>query len=99
MDKKHSKETDRFFEAILSLKNADECYRFFADVCTVKELRDMSQRLHVAEMLDGGSNYAEITQETGSSTTTISRVSRCLSYGTDGYRLVIDRMNKEDGDE
>ena len=99
MGKPHTTETDRFFDAILLLRTKEDCHRFFTDICTIKEIRDMSQRLHVAEMLDNGSNYIEIQSETGSSTTTISRVSKCLSYGMDGYRLIIDRLKEQDAKE
>lgn len=90
----HSKSTDRLFEAILSLKNADECYSFFEDICTVNELRDMSQRLDTAFLIDEGISYQKISEQIGVSTATISRVSRCLNYGAGGYRTVIDRMKE-----
>ena len=83
------------FEAVLSLRDAEECRGFFQDVCTVKELIEMSQRLKVAKLLDGGANYTAINRETGVSTATISRVSRCLDYGSGGYKTVIGRLKKE----
>ena len=91
MDKLRNKLTDSLFEAILSLDSVDECYAFFSDLCTVAELQEMSRRLEAAKMLDSGNIYAEVSGATGLSTATISRVSRCLKYGNDGYRLIIDR--------
>lgn len=90
-------EHDRLFEAILTLQTIDECYRFFEDVCTIKELQSIAQRLEVACLLDAGSNYQEINRQTGASTATICRVGKCLNYGVGGYRTVIDRM-QEKGD-
>lgn len=92
----HTNELDTLFQAILSLDSAEECYLFFEDICTVKELTDMSQRLKAAQMLRSGSNYIEIGKETGMSTATISRVSRCLEYGEGGYKMIIDRLEGED---
>ena len=93
----HNPDVDALFDAILSLKDRDECYAFFEDACTIKEILDISQRLRAAEMLASGANYADISRETGMSTATISRVSKCLNYGAGGYRRTIDRM-KEEGD-
>jgi len=84
---------DRLFEAILTLKNIDECYRFFEDICTVAELRSLAQRLEVAKMLEANRTYGEIAGKTGASTATISRVKRCLNYGADGYKLVLSRLS------
>ncbi len=89
----HSKSIDRLFEVILSLENQEDCYRFFEDVCTIKELTDMAQRLDAAFLLDEGANYQTVSQEIGLSTATISRVSKCLKYGT-GYRQAIDRAKE-----
>ena len=89
----HSKSIDRLFEVILSLENIEDCYRFFEDVCTIKELTDMAQRLDAAFLLDEGANYQTVSQEIGLSTATISRVSKCLKYGT-GYRQAIDRAKE-----
>ena len=86
--------TDQLFRAILSLKTEEECYQFFEDVCTVSELKAMAQRLEVARMLDEGSIYDEIVEKTGASTATISRVKRCLVYGADGYRNVLNNFKK-----
>ncbi len=88
----HSKETDKLFEAILKLENIDECYKFFEDICTVKELLDISQRMEVAAMLRKGKSYQEVSKETGASTATISRVNKCLLYGSGGYSLILDKM-------
>ena len=86
--------TDQLFKAMLSLKNEEECYQFFEDVCTVSEIKAMAQRLEVARMLDEGSIYDEIVEKTGASTATISRVKRCLVYGADGYRNVLNSFKK-----
>ncbi len=95
MKKYHTKELDELFEAILALETREECYLFFEDVCTIKELRDLSQRLKTAKMLADGANYAEIGKVTGMSTATISRVSKCLEYGGGGYRTIIDRLKEQ----
>ncbi len=84
---------DNLFRAILELKTVDECYSFFEDLCTISELKSMSQRMEVALMLRGKRVYTEIAEKTGASTATISRVNRCINYGKDGYNLVIDRLN------
>lgn len=83
---------DRLFEAVLMLKNTDECYQFFEDVCTVAELKSLAQRLEVAKMLGENRTYGEIAARTGASTATISRVKRALNYGADGYKLVLGRL-------
>ena len=82
---------DERFQGILSLSSVEECYNFFEDLCTITELRAMAQRFQVAKMLDEGQIYSDIVKETGASTATISRVNKCLIYGTDGYRMVLDR--------
>lgn len=87
--------TDKLFEAILLLKNTDECYNFFEDICTISEIKALAQRLEVAKMLKTGKTYTEISDKTGASTATISRVNRCLNYGADGYRMILDRLNKD----
>lgn len=87
----HSLETDNLFKAILKLENVDECYKFFEDICTVKELLDISQRLQVARMLKSGKSYQEVSKETGASTATISRVNKCLLYGSGGYSLILEK--------
>lgn len=88
-----SKSIDRLFETIISLETVEDCYSFFEDVCTIKELTDMAQRLDAAFLLDEGANYQTISQEIGLSTATISRVSKCLKYGT-GYRQAIDKTKE-----
>ena len=87
----HNPDVDALFDAILSLKDRDECYAFFEDASTIKEILDISQRLKAAGMLSAGANYADISRETGMSTATISRVSKCLEYGAGGYRTVLER--------
>lgn len=83
------KKFDGLFDAILKLKSTDECRRFFEDVCTIKELEDISQRLEVAKLLSEGNNYQEVSKATGASTATISRVNKCLQYGKNGYQIVL----------
>lgn len=85
--------TDQLFDAMLHLSSRDECYEFFEDLCTINELRDMSQRLEVARMLRDGEKYDKIEKLTGASTATISRVKRCLKFGADGYKNVLDKMD------
>ena len=97
--KLHDENVDFLFDAILALENREECYRFFEDLCTVPELKAMSQRIAVAKMLSKRQVYSEIVAQTGASTATISRVNRSLNYGSDGYTLIFDRLwtkeNKE----
>ena len=83
---------DYLFAAILSLKNEDECYSFFEDLCTVSEIKEMSKRLLAARLLSDNCIYSDIAKKTGLSTATISRVNRCLKYGNDGYQTVLDRV-------
>jgi len=83
---------DRLFQAILSLRDVDECYRFFEDLCTIREVRAMAQRFEVARMLAQGYTYDAIVEATGMSTATISRIRRFLDYGADGYRLALERL-------
>ncbi len=90
----HSKQLDRFFDGVLSLKSIEECYDFFEDVCTMNELTAISQRFAVAGMLKEGHTYSDITEVTGASTATIGRVSRTLNYGNDGYELVLGRLKE-----
>ena len=87
---------DFLFEAILNLETMEECYDFFEDLCTVTEIKSISQRIVVAKMLRDKKVYNEIVSETGASTATISRVNRSLNYGCDGYELIFERMKKED---
>ena len=90
----HSQSVDKLFEAILNLESVDDCYAFFEDICTIKEIQDMSQRLEVAIMLRNGLNYQDMSAQTGVSTATISRVSKCLNYGSGGYNAAIDKLEK-----
>ena len=91
-----SKELDLFFQAILELKDIEECYKFFEDVATINEVKALAQRLYVARLLNDKKTYSEIAKITGASTATISRVNRCLNYGSDGYNLVLERMKNTD---
>jgi TrpR-related protein YerC/YecD len=90
MEKFDIKSFDGLFDAVLKLKTNEDCQKFFEDVCTIKELQDISQRLEVAALLKAGNNYQEVSKKTGASTATISRVNKCLNYGTGGYNLVLD---------
>ncbi len=87
--------TELLVKALLSLKNEDETYRFLDDLCTIAEIKALSQRMHVAKLLDKDTTYSLIARESGASTATISRVKRCLNYGAGGYRIVLDKLNKE----
>ncbi len=91
----YNKNTDDLCKAILSLQTKEECYAFLEDICTIKEVQDISQRLAVAQMLSQGISYTTICRETGASTATISRVSRSYEYGAGGYKNVIARLGKE----
>ena len=92
MDKLRNPETDLLFEGILTLQTVEECYRFFTDICTIKELQAMTQRLQVAKQLYEGRNYNEVCRDTGVSSATICRVNKCLNYGDGGYKTVLDRL-------
>ena len=89
------KNLDDLFEAVLCLETVDECYNFFEDLCTILELKALSQRLQVAKMLSEHKVYSDIVSETGASTATISRVNRSLNYGSDGYSVVFNRMKNK----
>ena len=91
-----TEEVDHLFEAILCLKNKEECYTFFEDVCTINELLSLSQRFEVAKMLTDKRTYLDISEKTGASTATISRVNRSLNYGNDGYEMVFSRMKEKE---
>lgn len=95
IDKLRGKSLDQLFNSILSLKDLEECYRFFDDLCTINEIQSLSQRLEVARMLREGNTYHKIETETGASTTTISRVKRCLNYGNDAYTMALDRVAEQ----
>ena len=92
MQKEMPDQTALLFEAILSLRDQEECHAFFQDLCTVSELRAMAQRLEVAQLLDEGLIYNDILQRTGASSATISRVNRALQYGADGYKTILPRL-------
>jgi TrpR-related protein YerC/YecD len=95
IDKLRGRQVDQLFKAILSLRDLEECYRFFDDLCTVNEIQSLAQRLEVARMLREGYTYHKIETETGASTATISRVKRCLNYGNDAYAMALDRIKEE----
>ena len=94
-DKIRDEQTDNLFRAVLSLNNMDECYAFFEDLCTVSELREMAKRLTAARMLNNNYIYSDISDKTGLSTATISRVNRCLKYGNDGYAEILRRLDRK----
>ncbi len=85
--------TEQFFKSVIRLGSVEECMNFFEDICTIKEIQDMSQRLQVAILLNKGKSYQEILSETGVSTATISRVNKCLNYGSGGYRKAIQKID------
>ncbi|HIY11705.1 MAG TPA: TrpR-related protein YerC/YecD [Candidatus Anaerofilum excrementigallinarum] len=95
MDKKMPPETRRLFQALLSLQNEEECEAFLRDLCTMKELADMAQRLEAAEMLLQGNTYEQIVKSVRISTATISRINQCIQYGSGGYRTVVSRLQKD----
>ena len=88
----HTETVDQLFRAILSLETKEECYAFFEDICTINEILSLSQRFEVARMLREGYTYLDISEKTGASTATISRVNRSLTYGNDGHDIVFDRI-------
>lgn len=90
-----SEEMDLFFKAILKLNNIEECYNFFEDVATINEVKSLAQRMHVAKLLSEKKTYTEIAEITGASTATISRVNRCVNYGSDGYTTILKRLKEE----
>jgi TrpR-related protein YerC/YecD len=96
IDKIRGKSLDQLFDAILTLKDREECYRFFDDLATINEIQSLAQRLEVAKMLRQGNTYHKIEKETGASTATISRVKRCLNYGNDAYAVALDRLTPEE---
>lgn len=95
INKLRGKELDQLFQAVLSLNDLEECYRFFDDLCTINEIQALAQRLDVARMLREGNTYHKIEAETGASTATISRVKRCLNFGNDTYEMVLERIKEE----
>lgn len=96
-EKLRSPEMDQLLEAFLALYTREEAYRFVEDLCTVAELKELSQRFEVARQLAAGETYQEIVARTGASTATVSRVKRALEYGADGYKLVLERMSEYGG--
>jgi TrpR-related protein YerC/YecD len=96
INKLRGKELDQLFQAVLSLKDLEECYAFFDDLCTINEIQSLAQRLDVARMLREGNTYHKIETETGASTATISRVKRCLNFGNDTYEMVLERIKTEE---
>ncbi len=96
--KRDNKNINFLFESILELENIDECYDFFEDLCTVQELKTMSQRIAVAKMLSEKSVYTDIVNQTGASTATISRVNRSLQYGCDGYDRIFARLKEKESE-
>ncbi len=97
----HSESVDRLYKIITGISSEEECAAFFEDLCTIKELQSMAQRLDTAILLDRGESYQKIGAQIGVSTATISRVNRCLNYGAGGYRTSIERMKtqKNGGEE
>ena len=90
----HTEAVDQLFDAVLSLQTKEECYAFFGDLCTINEILSLSQRFEVAKMLREGYTYLDISEKTGASTATISRVNRSLIYGNDGYDIAFERIKK-----
>ncbi|MDP2181272.1 MAG: YerC/YecD family TrpR-related protein [Actinomycetota bacterium] len=95
-DRLRTDEVEELCRAILALRDTDEAYALLQDLCTIREIHDMAQRLHVAKMLAAGGHYASIQEVTGASATTISRVSKCLNYGADGYTAVLARLREDE---
>lgn len=96
MNNWHTEQTDELFKAILTLKTVDECYAFFEDACTIKEIIEIAQRLQVAKLLSAGTSYVTVSKAAGVSTATISRVNKCLEYGNGGYKMVMERIAEEE---
>ena len=92
---KRSEAMDRLFQSFLNLESIDECYAYFEDLCTIKELNDMAQRLEVAILLSQGLSYQKITEQVDVSTATIGRVSKCLNYGTGGYNATLKKLEEQ----
>ena len=96
MTKIHTEAIEQLSKAIVCIENEEECAAFLEDICTIKELQDISQRLEVALMLKNGSNYQEVSKKTGASTATICRVNKCLLYGGGGYKSILDKIDGKD---
>lgn len=90
---------DELFDAVLTLKDQEDCYRFFEDICTINEIHAIAQRLQVAKLLSEKKTYTEIEAATKASTATISRINKCLVYGADGYKLVLQRLSEKKDEE
>lgn len=88
-----SDDLDLLFNSILKLETIEECYNFFEDIATINEVKSLAQRMHVAKLLSEKKTYTEIAEITGASTATISRVNKCLNYGSNGYNMIINRIN------
>lgn len=95
----HDHLTDQLMRTIVTLKDEEQCYRFFEDICTISEIKAMAQRLEVARLLDKGERYEKIVEKTGASTATISRIKRCLVYGADGYNSIMKELRKVEADD
>ena len=95
----HNKSTDELCEALLALETKEECYAFLEDICTIREILDISQRLSIAKMFDDGATHAVIRDETGASAATISRIRKCWDYGTGGYKMIINKCKGKDDDQ
>ena len=91
-----NQDIDELFEVILTLRDQEDCYRFFEDICTINEIHAIAQRLQVAKLLSEKRTYAEIEALTKASTATISRINKCLVYGADGYRRVLERLKENE---
>ena len=92
---RHDEQTDKLFRSILKLKNIDECYLYFEDLCTNREVRDLGQRLEIARQISSGMSYLQAAEKLGVSSATIGRVKRCLDYGSGGYKMILERMGEE----
>jgi TrpR-related protein YerC/YecD len=96
-DRVRTPEVDELLRAFLLMDNAEEAYALLQDLCTIREIQDMAQRLQVARLLSQGEHYSAIQESTGASATTISRVSKCLNYGADGYSLILGKLAEDTG--
>jgi TrpR-related protein YerC/YecD len=92
----HSKSVDRLFKTFLNLESIEECYAYFEDLCTIKEILDMAQRLDTAILLKEGYSYQKICEQVDISSATVGRVSKCLNYGTGGYATAIEKLKKDE---
>ena len=99
MAKIHTPEIERLMEVIINLETKEDALDFFEDICTIKEIQDMSPRLQVAEMLHQNKSYIEISKVTGASTATISRVNKCLNYGSDGYKKALVKLFESEAEQ